>query len=292
MRTTAELREGFLSFFEERGHLRCPSYSLVPRAGDDSTLLVTAGMQPQMPFFLGQEPPPALLTTLSQKVLPNRRHRRGRPRRAPPHVLRDARQLLVRAVLQGRRDRVRDASSCREHMKLDWDRVWVTVHAGDPAAEARPRRGRDRALAEGRDAGGADRPAADVGELLVRRRSRAVWAGLGDLLRLGRGARLRRAGLRAGVHALRSLPRVLEPRVHGVRAARRRHAHAAPEGEHRHRPRPRARRGDPAGRHVRLRHRRLSPDHGLDRRRSRASRTATRRRPRRPTGSWPTTDVG
>ena len=53
MRTTAELREGFLSFFEERGHLRCPSYSLVPRAGDDSTLLTTAGMHPQMPFFLG-----------------------------------------------------------------------------------------------------------------------------------------------------------------------------------------------------------------------------------------------
>src|SRR6187431_1800306 len=67
MRTTAELREGFLSFFEERGHLRCPSYSLVPRAGDDSTLLTTAGMHPQMPFFLGQEPPPALLTTTSQK---------------------------------------------------------------------------------------------------------------------------------------------------------------------------------------------------------------------------------
>src|SRR6185369_17517792 len=67
MRTTAELREGFLSFFEERGHLRCPSYSLVPRAGDDSTLLTTAGMHPQMPFFLGLEPPPAPLTTTSQK---------------------------------------------------------------------------------------------------------------------------------------------------------------------------------------------------------------------------------
>ncbi len=78
MRTTAELREGFLSFFEERGHLRCPSYSLVPRAGDDSTLLVTAGMQPQMPFFLGQEPPPAPLTTPVAEVLPDRRHRRGR----------------------------------------------------------------------------------------------------------------------------------------------------------------------------------------------------------------------
>ena len=59
MRTTAELREEFLAFFEEKGHLRCPSASLVPRADDHSTLLTSAGMQAQMPFFLGREPPPA-----------------------------------------------------------------------------------------------------------------------------------------------------------------------------------------------------------------------------------------
>src|SRR5947208_17060495 len=67
MRTTAELREGFLSFFESKGHLRVPSWSLVPRAQDRSTLLTTAGMQPQMPFFLGREAPPAQLTTTAQK---------------------------------------------------------------------------------------------------------------------------------------------------------------------------------------------------------------------------------
>jgi alanyl-tRNA synthetase len=67
VRTTAEIREGFLSFFEEKGHLRCPSASLVPRADDRSTLLTTAGMQPQMPYFLGREPPPAPLTTTAQK---------------------------------------------------------------------------------------------------------------------------------------------------------------------------------------------------------------------------------
>src|SRR5881397_2816358 len=67
MRTSAELREGFLAFFEERGHLRIPSASLVPRADDHSTLLTTAGMQPQMPYFLGLEPPPAPLTTTAQK---------------------------------------------------------------------------------------------------------------------------------------------------------------------------------------------------------------------------------
>src|SRR5713101_9350368 len=68
VRSTAEIREGFLAYFEEKGHLRCPSASLVPRADDHSTLLTTAGMQPQMPFFLGREQPPALLTTTAQKV--------------------------------------------------------------------------------------------------------------------------------------------------------------------------------------------------------------------------------
>src|SRR5436190_12187383 len=67
MRATAELREGYLSFFESKGHLRVPSASLIPRADDHSTLLTSAGMQPQMPYFLGREPPPALLTTTCQK---------------------------------------------------------------------------------------------------------------------------------------------------------------------------------------------------------------------------------
>src|SRR5438270_10824883 len=68
MHTTAEIREGYLSYFESKGHLRVPSYSLIPRADDHSTLLTSAGMQPQMPFFLGREEPPALLTTTAQKV--------------------------------------------------------------------------------------------------------------------------------------------------------------------------------------------------------------------------------
>ena len=75
MRTTAELREGFQSFFVERGHLRCASYPLIPRADDRSTLYTSAGMQPQMPFFLGREKPPAPLTTTCQKVFRTRRHR-------------------------------------------------------------------------------------------------------------------------------------------------------------------------------------------------------------------------
>ena len=53
MRTTAELREGFLAFFEEKGHVRRPSASLIPRADDHTTLFISAGMQPLMPYFLG-----------------------------------------------------------------------------------------------------------------------------------------------------------------------------------------------------------------------------------------------
>ena len=67
MRTSNEIREGFLSYFEEKGHLRLPSAPLVPRADDRSTLFTSAGMQPQMPYFLGREPPPAPTTTTVQK---------------------------------------------------------------------------------------------------------------------------------------------------------------------------------------------------------------------------------
>ncbi|HEV3228381.1 MAG TPA: alanine--tRNA ligase [Solirubrobacteraceae bacterium] len=57
-RTSDEIRESFLRFFEERDHLRLPSGSLVPAAYDPSVLLTTAGMHPLKPYFLGQEQPP------------------------------------------------------------------------------------------------------------------------------------------------------------------------------------------------------------------------------------------
>ena len=68
MRTSAELRAGFRAFYESKGHVFRPSASLIPRADDRSTLLVSAGMQPLMPFFLGFEEPPAPLLTTVQKV--------------------------------------------------------------------------------------------------------------------------------------------------------------------------------------------------------------------------------
>ncbi len=54
-----EIRELFLSFFEERGHKLVPSASLVPPFDDPSVLLTTAGMQPFKRCFRGEEKPPA-----------------------------------------------------------------------------------------------------------------------------------------------------------------------------------------------------------------------------------------
>jgi alanyl-tRNA synthetase len=64
---SAEIREQFLSFFEERGHLRTPSASLVPSSYDPSVLLTTAGMQPFKPYFRGEEEPPSRRLTSCQK---------------------------------------------------------------------------------------------------------------------------------------------------------------------------------------------------------------------------------
>ncbi|MBV8480773.1 MAG: alanine--tRNA ligase [Actinobacteria bacterium] len=137
VRTTAEIREGFLSFFEENGHLRRPSASLVPRSDDRSTLLTTAGMQPQMPFFLGREKPPAPLTTTAQKCF-----------RTPDidEVGLDTYHLTFFEMMGNfsfgqyfKEGAIAYANEfIRERLKLDWDRIWVSVHAGDPEMKLGP----------------------------------------------------------------------------------------------------------------------------------------------------------
>jgi alanyl-tRNA synthetase len=62
-----EIRETFLSFFEQRDHLRRPSGSLVPATFDASVLLTTARMHPLKPYFLGQEQPPSPRMASCQK---------------------------------------------------------------------------------------------------------------------------------------------------------------------------------------------------------------------------------
>jgi alanyl-tRNA synthetase len=130
MRTTAELREGFLSFFESKGHKRHPSGSLVPPEWDHSTLLNSAGVQPLMRYMLGQETPPAPLLTTSQKVF-----------RTPDidEVGLTGRHLTFFEMLgnfsfgQYFKEGAIDFAweFVFDHMKIDADRFWVSVFAGD-----------------------------------------------------------------------------------------------------------------------------------------------------------------
>jgi alanyl-tRNA synthetase len=137
MRTSAELREGFLAFFESKGHMRVPSASLVPRDDDGTTLLTSAGMQPQMPYFLGLETPPAPLLTAAQKCFRTV---------DVDEVGLDGHHLTFFEMLgnfsfgQYYKKGAIDLATefVRERMRLDWDRVWVTVHAGDPQLKLGP----------------------------------------------------------------------------------------------------------------------------------------------------------
>ena len=130
MRTAAELRDGFFGFFESRGHHRHPSGSLIPPAWDRSTLLTSAGMQPLMPYFLGREQPPAPLLTTVQKCF-----------RTPDidEVGLDGSHLTFFEMLGNfsfgqyfKEGAIEFAwEFVTEHMRIDTDRMWVTVFAGD-----------------------------------------------------------------------------------------------------------------------------------------------------------------
>ena len=153
-------------------------------------------MQPQMPYFLGHEPPPAPLTTTSQKCF-----------RTPDidEVGLDGHHLTFFEMLgnfsfgQYFKEGAIDFATefIQNELQLDWNRVWVTVHAGDPVLKLGPDETAIRLWEEIGMPRRADRAAAELRELLVGRRARAVRPGLGDLLGLGRRARLRRARLRA-----------------------------------------------------------------------------------------------
>ncbi|HEY8628593.1 MAG TPA: alanine--tRNA ligase, partial [Gaiellaceae bacterium] len=130
MRTTQELRAGYRAFYESKGHTFHPSWSLIPRADDHSTLLNSAGMQPLMPFFLGREQPPAPLLTTLQKCF-----------RTPDidEVGLDGHHLTFFEMLgnfsfgqyfkEGAIELAWEFLS--EHMRIDMSKLWVSVFAGD-----------------------------------------------------------------------------------------------------------------------------------------------------------------
>jgi alanyl-tRNA synthetase len=126
----AEVRERFLSFFEERDHLRVPSASLVPSSYDPSVLLTTAGMQPFKPYFRGEEEPPSKRLTSCQKTFRTT---------DIENVGMTHRHLTFFEMLgnfsigdyfkEGAVEFALDLST--NGFGLDFDRIWITVFGGD-----------------------------------------------------------------------------------------------------------------------------------------------------------------
>jgi alanyl-tRNA synthetase len=135
MRTTADLREGFLSFFEEKGHVRRPSASVIPTADDPTTLFIVAGMQPMKRWFLGLEPAAAPRLTTAQKVV-----RAGGKQNDLDDVGLTNRHLCFYEMLGNFSfgDYFKDGAVdyawefVTERMQLDPERLWATIFAGDP----------------------------------------------------------------------------------------------------------------------------------------------------------------
>src|SRR5215208_3817934 len=131
MRTTPEIREGYLQYFESKGHLRLRSAALIPPPEDTSTLLISAGMQPLKPYFLGQKPPPATLLTTYQKCFRTT---------DIDEVGLDGYHLSFFEMLgnfsigeyfkEGAVERAWEFLF--EHLKIAPELLWVSVFAGDP----------------------------------------------------------------------------------------------------------------------------------------------------------------
>jgi alanyl-tRNA synthetase len=131
MRTTPELREGYLTYFESKGHKRLPSAPLIPPPEDTSTLLISAGMHPLKPYFLGQKEAPATLLTTHQKCF-----------RATDidEVGLDGYHLSFFEMMGNfsigeyfKEGAVELAwEFLTKYLKIDLDLLWVSVFAGDP----------------------------------------------------------------------------------------------------------------------------------------------------------------
>src|SRR5512133_1343402 len=135
MRTTDELREGFLSYFEEKGHVRRASASIIPPADDPTTLFIVAGMQPMKRWFRELEQPESNRVATVQKAV-----RAGGKQNDLDDVGLTNRHLCFLEMLGNFSfgDYFKDGAVdyawefVTERLKLDPERVWASVFAGDP----------------------------------------------------------------------------------------------------------------------------------------------------------------
>jgi alanyl-tRNA synthetase len=133
--TTADLREAFQRFFDERGHLRVPGHSLIPPPEDVSTLFISAGMQQFKPYFLGLREPPAKRVVSVQPCL-----RAGGKDTDLEEVGRTERHCSFFEMMGNFSfgDYFKDVAVdfawewVTEVLGLDRERLWATVHEGDP----------------------------------------------------------------------------------------------------------------------------------------------------------------
>lgn len=133
---TVEIREAFLAYFEEQGHTRVASSSLVP--GDDPTLLFTnAGMNQFKDTFLGTDPRPYVRATSSQRCV-----RAGGKHNDLENVGYTARHHTFFEMLGNfsfgdyfKREAIQFAwKFLTETLQIPGEKLWVTVHVSDDEA--------------------------------------------------------------------------------------------------------------------------------------------------------------
>jgi alanyl-tRNA synthetase len=136
--TTNELRTAFQTFYEEREHLRVPGHSLIPPAEDQSTLFIIAGMQQFKPYFLRTKEPPSDRVVSVQPCL-----RAGGKDNDLDEVGRTERHCSFFEMMGNfsfgdyYKDEAVDFAWewVTTVLDLEPERIWATVHEGDPMLE-------------------------------------------------------------------------------------------------------------------------------------------------------------